>query len=498
MKHLSLVVIIFCALTMNAQNIELPNLTKEQMRQDIAFLANAIKDIDPNLPIRQSVTGSNLYQELDSLVNLSNNLNSFEDFYLLANKLLQLTQDQHHKFLDYYPFGIEENNPYITAENIELSKNASQQYGDFIPCCGGIMHVAYISGEYFTFENIYTTQALANDDSLLIPAGAKILSIDNILINDYVNDFRKIDNATRWSPSSNSYYTNTIHHPFFLTGALTPPSVTFSFNGYNETINFVDAYVVGFNWSGNFSVQYFEKDNILYVRIPEMDYEQIDFLTTEIQKYKSKKITKVVIDIRYNDGGSDRVWQSVLSALISEPLTIKSNVYLKNTPLVRNYVTNIRHEKIAREFEINGTKYIDTDIDEFDTISPFENSLNYNGKIYVLVNDRIFSSSLAFVSVCKQVENLVTVGTPTGLVCGRSTTPFFLSLPNSKLIFELVPCIDMTNKVNPIDYYDTKAEVPVALTINHYMKEVDNCKQLYTEDFLYNYDTIFQKVLELK
>ena len=247
-----------------------------------------------------------------------------------------------------------------------------------------------------------------------------------------------------------------------------------------------------------FSVQYFEEDKILYIRIPSMDYEQIDFLINKIQKYKSKEINKVAIDIRYNGGGSDYVWHNVLSVLISEPLKIKTNIYSKNTPLVRDYVTNIRNEKIIREFKIGDTEYIDINTSEFDTIAPSENSLNYNGKIYVLVNQRIFSSSLAFLSVCRQMENLVTVGTPTGFLCGRSTTPFFLSLPNSKLIFQLVPCIDMTNKEKPIDYYDTQAEVPVKLDINFYNKEMTYKGERYTKDFLYNHDPVFQKILELE
>jgi hypothetical protein len=106
---------------------------------------------------------------------------------------------------------------------------------------------------------------------------------------------------------------------------------------------------------------------------------------------------------------------------------------------------------------------------------------------------------LGFVSICKQSDRLATVGTPTGFMYGRSTTPFFLSLPNSKLIFELVPCIDMSgNKNKPEDFYDFQAEIPVNLTIDDYVFEKTFKGKRFGKKFLYNHDPVFQKVLEMQ
>ncbi|MDR2685133.1 MAG: S41 family peptidase [Prevotellaceae bacterium] len=491
MKFFKLFIMLFLLSFVNFCFAQSTNLSKQQMQQDISFLANAIKEIDPNLLVRQAVTGTNLYQELDSLVNLSNDISSFDNFYMLANKLLQLTQDQHHQFVDYYPFEINEKNPYITTKNIDFSKNIFQQYEEFLPCCGGFFSIKYIDGNYFNIENLYTETDTA-EKNVLMPAGAKLLKINDIPIDKYVNDFlRPVDNTVRWDMKRKKYYTLSIHHPFYSLKRTMEAFITYEMDNKTETVEYKNTSVVGYNPMGDFSVQYFETDKILYIRIPSMDYEKINFLTTEIQKYKSQKINKVIIDIRYNGGGTDEVWSSVLSAIIKKTLKIKSNVYLKNTPIVRDYITNICNEKITKTLKINEIEYIDVDTTNFDIIKPSENSLNYNGKIYVLVNEKIFSSSLAFVSVCKQVKNFVTVGVSTGYICGRSTTPFFLSLPNSKLIFELVPCIDMTNKKKSIDYYDMQAEIPVCITVDDYIKEVNNSKQLYTKDFLYNHDPVF-------
>ncbi|MDR2510902.1 MAG: hypothetical protein LBC89_00235 [Bacteroidales bacterium] len=135
MKNFKVLITLLLLFSINFCISQNNNLSIKQMQDDIAFLVNAVKDIDPNLLIRQSVTGTNLYQELDSLAYLSKKISSFEDFYLLANKILQITQDQHHRFTS-YPLGIKEKNRYITAEGIKNTENAIQEYGDYVPCCG--------------------------------------------------------------------------------------------------------------------------------------------------------------------------------------------------------------------------------------------------------------------------------------------------------------------------------------------------------------------------
>ncbi|MDR2510901.1 MAG: S41 family peptidase [Bacteroidales bacterium] len=365
-----------------------------------------------------------------------------------------------------------------------------------------MMDIVYLSGSYFNYVNRYRKQELPKQDTVIIPAGAKILAINDIPISDYINESRKIDNAIRWCPLNNSYYATHWHHPFYVTGEFKPIDVTFAFNGEKNTVTLGSGdYIISNIVEDNkeFSVQYFEDNKILYIRIPSMDYEKIDTLKNEILKHKLQIINKVVIDIRNNDGGTDYVWMNVLSSIIDKPIISNSKNYYKNTAIVRNYVTNIRNEKIRKVLKINDIEYFTTEKSENNVIKPCKKSLNYSNNIYVLVNDKIFSSSLAFVSVCKQSERLVTVGTPTGFMCGRSATPFFLSLPNSKLIFELVPCIDMSgNKTKPEDYYDFQAEIPVNLNIDDYTFELEYKGKRYGKEFLYNHDPVFKKILEIE
>jgi hypothetical protein len=115
-----------------------------------------------------------------------------------------------------------------------------------------------------------------------------------------------------------------------------------------------------------------------------------------------------------------------------------------------------------------------------------------------LVNERCFSSSLAFISVCGRTDKLVTVGKNTGCIKARSITPYFLTLPNSKLIFKLVPCFDATNATKLEDHYDNAAEIPVEPNIEYYINEISYKGNRYDKDFLLNYDPIFKVALEAK
>ena len=89
------------------------------------------------------------------------------------------------------------------------------------------------------------------------------------------------------------------------------------------------------------------------------------------------------------------------------------------------------------------------------------------------------------------------MGQATGYIKGRSATPFFFTLPHSKLIFELVPSFDLTAVKVPEDHYDSSPEIPVMLRLEDYITEMTDESEHYSERFLFNSDPTFQKILKL-
>lgn len=253
-------------------------------------------------------------------------------------------------------------------------------------------------------------------------------------------------------------------------------------------------------------VHYFSEQKILYIRVPDMDLSYLELFEQQIIQHKDSDINKVVIDIRDNGGGNDMTWFELLSLIIDQPIVVDLSMYLRNSDVVLNYLKDIRGK------EIDKAKYplltIDTNTyfrfsDETDTILPKENSINYSGKIYVLVNERCFSSSLAFTATCNKSEKLITVGQPTHWIGGRGITPFFFAMPNSKLIFALTPTLDNSHVHNIEDYYDNYVKIHVPLTIDDYHAEIiyqqteyPHQGKRYDKSYLLQYDKVFRKIIE--
>ncbi|MCL2097628.1 MAG: S41 family peptidase [Bacteroidales bacterium] len=500
MKNYSLLLALFLLLSAcsnNTQNGSIPILSNTEMEEDIDFLYQTIIAVNPHLAIRQQATKTNLYEELDSLRRCSNTLKSFEDFYYLAARMLLLCQDQHIGLQSFYPEGIENHNSYISAKAVAVSEACELRYDKY--SVFDSEDIIYINGDYFFAENTYNTQS----KEILLPVSAKLLKVNNIPIDDYISKWnRKVDNSTRWDFEKQKYYTYRLYPPN-ITDLSKDFNITFQVDSVIRTVDMnILRFMKGWLCKDYFEpkVLYFQKTNILYIRLPDMNTEDINYYLENIQQYKNQSIQKIIIDIRYNYGGNDEVWLALLSAIIDKPIICENKVYLKNTPLVIDYMNNIRKTKITHSqidtFNIGNNDYID--ISGNDTIVPLKESIQYTGKIYVLVNEKCFSSALAFTAICNRTNKFITVGQPSNYIGGRGISPFFFTLPHSKLIFTVIPMLDATDVESIGDYYDRFVQVPVMLTINDYMFERSYEGERYSEEFLFNHDPVFQKVLEQK
>jgi hypothetical protein len=503
MKKIQLIFIIMiaylsfgCVANTNNSN----HLTKKEMQEDISFLAKAIKEINPYLLIRQQITGTDLYAEIDSLCNQAKEIKNYEDFYYLAKKMLLLCQDEHIDFQTDYPEGMEDSNYYISDEAILNSEENYMQYDKYHPW-NTLPAIKCINGNYYFAESIYYEE---NNEEILVPATAQLLALNDIPIDEYVEKWsRKIDNSVRWDVKNKKYYTYRIYLPYF-TGLADDFNfnLTFKYGELTTTRKWDYGVMKGISYQDYDSsgVLWFENKGLLYIRIQSMDLDIVPSIKEEIQQLKHNKIKKVVVDIRNNSGGNDIVWMEILAEIIDTPIVYKSQTYVRNTPLVMDYMLNIR--KAQEELnncppvKFKNETFVSTDNKfQMDTISPSNMSLNYDGRIYVLVNEKCFSSSLAFISVCNEVDRLITVGEPTGCIGGRSTTPFYLSLPHSKLIFRIPPTLDMSNVKTMTDYYDHSVDIEIVPSIEERVFENAYTGLRYGKDFLLHHDSMFNAAL---
>jgi hypothetical protein len=268
--------------------------------------------------------------------------------------------------------------------------------------------------------------------------------------------------------------------------------------------------------SDEFLIHWFEKDSILYFRIPTMQTINIqelmkmkeyfpEFTIPEwklnfeknVLSYSSKPIKSVIIDIRGNEGGNDLAWKEfLLGLIIGTPIEYPfclitcddNDVFLRYPP-----ETN---KKIAFDFAPSHQFCVFEE--EVDTLKPFINNLGYEGTIYLLVDEECYSSALAFSSLNTKTERIKTVGMPTGKIGGQGVAASAFLLPHSKLIFTLHLFLDASGVMKAKDFYHNHVSYLIIPSIEYYKywynPERSNIIDVKT---MYERDEVFIKALEI-
>jgi hypothetical protein len=396
----------------------------------------------------------------------------------------------------------EPNNRYITDTAKIVSKLAMSKDWRFSK--GHLMGVRYINGSYFFSQNLTTDD---EDEVVFFDKGSKILRINNIDIDSYVIGVGENKGSPlRWDATRKKIYTPAIY--IDTEDKITTVTVEMS-NGEIKDIDIISGKTYLY-YRGRMNtdseepkVLYFQRSNILYVRIPDMNTELIPFYNEKISSFRNQKINKVVVDIRGNGGGNDDVWRNVLSAIIDKSLIWGTKILFKKTPVVISYLREIRRDSLPLinndNLIINRDTFFYKYNDDLDTIIPAQNTISYSDNIYVIVDERCYSSAKAFTSVCDKIDRLVSIGQPTGNIGGEGLNPFIFSLPFSKLIFRMGSVIEgvYSDSDNIEDYYHDTLEIPIELTVEKVIFRENWTKQLYNEEYLFQHDDAFKKILEL-
>lgn len=185
-----------------------------------------------------------------------------------------------------------------------------------------------------------------------------------------------------------------------------------------------------------------------YMYIPQMysgdklkkDMEDISKYLNNIKNYDS-----LIIDIRGNGGGSDAYWQTMMSLIVpSEYKTCGYELFRAN-PIIKNYLAKrcIPTEDISllpKEVDKNVPPEVRSSFSSFLTlnkrVTPKNNSIKFKGKIYLLIDKNVYSSSESFSIFCKESKMATLVGCTTG-GDGGGLDPVLFNLKNSGVIVRM-------------------------------------------------------------
>lgn len=195
--------------------------------------------------------------------------------------------------------------------------------------------------------------------------------------------------------------------------------------------------------------------------VSDIPYMQIGTLSGWTEETKSelyaflsvnKDADNLIIDIRGNGGGVTPSWQFVVQSLITKPASYKfilgykqGKLNLWTDPELQNpddYFQQVYLDESWKE-EISGTASkamdeMDTIVKFESTVGPAENSVRFNGHIWLLVDDGVASAAEELVQFCKQAKFATIIGTTTG-GNGAGLQPHIIALPWSGLLIYYEP-----------------------------------------------------------
>ena len=249
----------------------------------------------------------------------------------------------------------------------------------------------------------------------------------------------------------------------------------------------------------NASVKDVVEGKVGYIYVPQM----IAFYTMEndiklLDEYldKIKGYDSLIIDIRNNGGGDTGYWSSYLIPKIADKnYSSTTYTFWKDGDVINQYLKDSKGinklfldkvEDLDLESLPNIPEEIENDFkyyQEFEwIIEPKEDSINFKGNIYLLVNRGVYSSAEAFANFAKNSGFATLVGERTA-GDGIGTDPLLVMLPNSGYIFRMSKDMGLTSDGTCNEEFKTEP---------HYIVENSNKNLNLTEDF------DIQKVLELE
>lgn len=223
----------------------------------------------------------------------------------------------------------------------------------------------------------------------------------------------------------------------------------------------------------NVKTNILEKNKVAYLSIHMFNTFNIDedmkiikpFLQ-DIKNYKS-----LIIDIRGNGGGDSGYWSdNIVPMLINKPIDYTEYTAYRGGSFVEQFIKsrsgfgydklepipNINKENLKNlspELE-KDFKYYSKDIA---TYKP-ENSVGFKGKIYLLIDGEVFSSSEAFAVFAKSTGFATLVGERTS-GDGIGSDPALCVLPNSGYIFSFSEQMGLTEDGTCNFEYKTEPDI---------------------------------------
>ncbi len=257
----------------------------------------------------------------------------------------------------------------------------------------------------------------------------------------------------------------------YITEMYEKESVRRRYNINNETVkkyvaeNMKSDDEVNKNYSKNLITENIIKDKLAYIRIKSLiggqyinqDKDIIINYLNEIKDYPF-----LIIDIRGNGGGDSGYWQNfLLPKIVDKKYETKNYLFIKLGKLYEKIFRQERFDNDVKTFLDNSSfsddvKKILSNFDGYTTwnmsVEPSEDSIHFKGKVYLLVDNGVYSSAEMLASFCKETKLATLVGSRTA-GDGIGFDPMQVDLPNTAFVLRLSNVMGVTESgsINELD-----------------------------------------------
>lgn len=217
---------------------------------------------------------------------------------------------------------------------------------------------------------------------------------------------------------------------------------------------------------------------VAYLSIASLDPFNIQYDMKLIKPFLEsiKDYSALIIDIRGNGGGADPYWsQNLVPMLINRHISWKTYYAYRggefSKPFTEKVLPWIAPRPIVEIAEENLSNTPPELMDKFKYYKESEltviqkNPVGFKGKIYLLVDRNVYSSSEMFASFAKNTGFATLVGETTG-GDGIGTDPLFYSLPESGYLMRFPIVMGLTADGSCEDEHKTVPDVQVSAEKN--------------------------------
>ena len=439
----------FCDL--DCLDIELSTTEPEDMGvsdwlEDFRSLYSFVKENYPYLQLKERLHEYNWLDLKNHYEDRIRNASNNEEFLSILLDTVQALQNRHTLIID--PNEVQDyhksfSNTYPLCEIFCYEVCRASKYWEEIYqnsyerkyCNRYETFIVYEKGYYILTEDTETC-------NVYFPKGSKVIEVNSIPIDDAVKASYEQDYLD-WDFQRNKSYIWMISPRSFGNNAKFSIQMD---EDIHEDISFsccTGESLIPYDYPEpilNFDI--WEDERIAYMKVSSFDSQLYQYSKAIENFYKQlENYDNFIIDIRGNEGGYYSYWMDlIVSPLIQEEEELEQYLAHRCTPYVDCF-----HEafgltdKISRDYFDSLPPELYTDnfqILNFSFIFKLRGENSYNGDIYILTDNLVYSSAESLAHFCKQSGFATVVGTSTG-GDGMMVCPLYYVLPNSKLVIQM-------------------------------------------------------------